>query len=185
MNAGSVSPPSPSAGKAPSPMRALRIEKVVVNIGVGESGDRLAKAQRVLQMVTHQKPIATRAHVTNRDLGIRRGQEIGAKVTLRGSRAEEFLRQALGTRENRLDPLSVDRAGNFSFGIPDYTDFPGLKYDPQIGIFGMDVCVSVGRPGGRVQFRRRSPSRPGRRHRPTPEETRGFLRERFGVQFVE
>ncbi len=184
MTEATVSPGSPSPARG-NPMRALRIRKVVVNIGVGESGERRTKAERVLQMVTHQKPVSTRSHSTNRDLGIRKGQEIGAKVTLRGDRAEEFLKRALGTRENRLDPDSVDRMGNFAFGIPDYTDFPGLKYDPQIGIFGMDVCVEIVRPGDRVRHRIRSPNRPGRGQRPTAEETRQFLAEHFGVQYLE
>ncbi|MCL4324727.1 MAG: 50S ribosomal protein L5 [Candidatus Thermoplasmatota archaeon] len=137
-----------------NPMRALCVEKLVINIGVGQSGDPLAKAQKVLKMVTGQKSVLTRAHSTNRDLGIREGQEIGAKVTLRGQRATEFLQKALGTRENQLSRTGIDRDGNVAFGIPDYTDFPGFKYDPAIGIFGMDICIEIGRKGGMSVKRR-------------------------------
>ena len=92
-------PPSavPAASPPPAPgnpHRSVRVIKVVVNAGVGESGDPRTKAARVLEMVTHQKPIATRSHSTNRDFGIRKGQEIGAKVTLRGSVAVDFLTRA-------------------------------------------------------------------------------------------
>ncbi|MDE1820087.1 MAG: 50S ribosomal protein L5 [Euryarchaeota archaeon] len=166
-------------------MRALRVEKVVVNIGVGEAGERRTKAEKVLQMITHQKPIATRAHSTNRDLGIREGQELGTKVTLRGEVAIDFLKRALATRENRMDPLSVDKVGNLAFGVPDYTDFAGMKYDPQIGIYGMDVCVEVGRAGWRVRHRARAHRSLGIHNRPTPDETRKFLAEAFGVIFIE
>lgn len=181
-----ASAPAPGAGASKeNPMRALRVEKIVINIGVGEAGERRTKAEKVLTMITHQKPVATRAHSTNRDLGIREGQELGAKVTLRGDVAIDFLKRALATRENRMDPLSIDRVGNLAFGVPDYTDFPGQKYDPQIGIYGMDVCVEIGRAGWRVRHRTRAARSLGIHNRPTPEETRKFLTEQFQVVFVD
>ncbi len=169
-----------------NPWLGLKIEKVVINIGVGQSGERLAKAQKVLQMVTGQKPVATRAHSTNRDLGIREGQEIGTKVTLRGTKAIEFVQRALGTREKQLSEASLDAHGNFAFGIPDYTDFPGFKYDPQIGIFGMDVCVEIARKGGwRVERRVRAPRHVGKGAWVERAETKSFLEKEFDVKFVE
>jgi large subunit ribosomal protein L5 len=168
-----------------NPHRALRVLKAVVNAGVGESGEPLAKAEKVLQMVTRQKPVATRAKTTNRDFGIRMGQAIGAKVTLRGTTAVEFLGRAFDARDKQLDGDSIDRNGNFSFGIADYTDFAGMKYDPAIGIHGMDVAVEIGRAGYRVRDRRAGPRPLPRRLRATAEETREFLRQKFGVTIVE
>ena len=139
--------PPAAASAERNPWREVRVIKVVVNSGVGESGDPRTKAEKVLQMITHQKPVATRALSTNRDFGIRQGQEIGAKVTLRGAAAVEFLDRAFEARDRQLDPLSIDRNGNVSFGIADYTDFTGMKYDPEIGIRGMDICVELGRAG--------------------------------------
>ncbi|MCL4308835.1 MAG: 50S ribosomal protein L5 [Candidatus Thermoplasmatota archaeon] len=179
---------APTAAASPShgnPLRALKVIKVVVNAGVGESGEARTKAEKVLQMVTHQKPVATRAHSTNRDFGIREGQEIGAKTTLRGPGAVEFLEHAFEARDRQLDPNSIDRFGNFSFGIADYTDFTGMKYDPQIGIHGMDIAVEIGRSGWRVRDRRTRSAPIPRRLRSTREETRRFLEERFKVTFVE
>jgi large subunit ribosomal protein L5 len=177
---------STSEAAAPSnPHRAIRVIKVVVNAGVGESGENRTKAEKVLQMITHQKPIATRAHSTNRDFGIREGQEIGAKVTLRGDVAVDFLGRAFEARDRQLDVDSIDRNGNFSFGIADYTDFTGMKYDPQIGIHGMDVAVEVGRAGYRVR-QRRLQSRPiPRSIRSTAAETRAFLEKEFKVTVLE
>ncbi|HOB38339.1 MAG TPA: 50S ribosomal protein L5 [Methanomassiliicoccaceae archaeon] len=166
-------------------MRALRIDKVVINIGVGEAGDRLNKAQKVLRMLTDHEPKVTVAKVTNRDLGIREGMPIGCKVTLRRTDAEEFLRKALAIRENRIASYSYDPEGNLSFGITDYTDFEGMKYDPEIGIFGMDISVVFRRPGYRVARRRIAPRRIPKEHRITREETQAFMRERFNVEVVD
>ncbi len=168
-----------------NPHRAVRVLKAVVNAGVGESGEARTKAEKVLKMVTGQKPIATRSHSTNRDFGIRKGQEIGAKVTLRGSAAVEFLVRAFDARDKQLDLDSIDRNGNFSFGVADYTDFSGMKYDPAIGIRGMDVAVEVGRAGFRLRDRKLQ-SRPiPRALRSTREETRSMLESRYGVTVLE
>jgi large subunit ribosomal protein L5 len=176
---------SPATGPVVNRWREVRVIKVVVNSGVGESGEPRTKAAKVLQMLTHQKPVATRAVSTNRDFGIRQGQEIGTKVTLRGTVANEFLERAFEARDRQFDPLSIDRNGNFSFGISDYTDFTGMKYDPEIGIRGMDISVEVGRPGYRIRERRVA-SRPiPKRLRVSREETRAFLAERFRLTFLE
>lgn len=178
-----MSAPVPAA---PNGQRALRVVKIVVNAGVGESGEPLAKARKVLQMITHRTPIATRARMTNRDFGIREGQEIGAKVTLRGAAASEFLDRALDARDRQLDPASIDRAGNVGFGIGDYTDFAGMKYDPTIGIHGMDIAVEIGRRGGwRIRDRAIAARPLPRSERVAREETRAFLAERYRVTFLE
>jgi large subunit ribosomal protein L5 len=173
--------------KAPegNPYRAVRVIKVVVNAGVGESGEPRTKAEKVLQMVTRQKPVATRSHSTNRDFGIREGQEIGAKVTLRGEAAMEFLQRAFEARDKQFDVDSIDRNGNFSFGIADYTDFAGMKYDPAIGIHGMDVAVEMGRAGHRIRNRRLQARPLPKSLRSTRDETRNFLVATLGVTLLE
>ncbi len=176
---------APRTGADGNPCRALRVIKVVVNAGVGESGEPRTKAEKVLVMITHQKPVATRSHATNRDWGIRAGQEIGAKVTLRGARAREFLDRALDARDRRLDPDSIDRHGNISFGIADYTDFLGLKYDPAIGIHGMDISIELGRAGWRIRRRARAHRALRPSVRVTHEEARKFLESELRVSFLE
>ncbi len=183
--------PSSVAGETSStpgrsnPHRVVRVIKVVVNAGVGESGDPRTKAEKVLQMVTRQKPVATRSHSTNRDFGIRQGQEIGAKVTLRGDAALEFLQRAFEARDRQFDIDSIDRNGNFSFGIADYTDFSGMKYDPAIGIHGMDIAVEMGRTGHRIRNRRLQARPLPKSLRSTREETRAFLVAQLGVTILE
>lgn len=166
-------------------MRRPGIEKVVVNIGVGEAGERLNKAQQVLKMLTGQEPKITISSTTNRDLGIRKGMAIGCKVTLRGERAADFLKRALWIRQNKVFDYSFDPEGNLSFGINDYTDFQGMKYDPQIGIFGMDVNVVIQRPGYRVTKRRIMRRKLPQRHRVSREEAMEFMKDHFDVEVVE
>ena len=168
-----------------NPMKDIRLEKAVINIGVGDAGERLLKAEKVLQMVTKRKPIRTIAKTTNRDFGIRRGMDIGVKVTLRGTEAEEFVKTALWIRENRIADYSFDPEGNFSFGIQDYTDFPGMKYDPEIGIFGLDISVVLTRPGKRVAKRRVLRGSVPTHHRIARHEGIEFVKSRFSVEVVE
>ena len=166
-------------------MRDIRIEKVVVNVGVGEAGEKLVKAQKVLELVTKQKSVQTLSHQAVRDWGVRRNMPIGTRVTLRGEGAESFLKSALDIRNNRLPGYSFDARGNVSFGIQDYTDFPGMKYDPEIGVFGMDVSVSLQRPGWRVARRALRARRIPRSHRVSRTEGIEFMKARFKIEVVE
>jgi large subunit ribosomal protein L5 len=106
-------------------------------------------------------------------------------VTLRGDEAETFLRKALATREQRVAWYSFDKEGNLSFGIPDYTDFEGMRYDPEIGIFGMDVSVVIQRPGYRVSQRRIMKRKLPKEHRMTRQEAIEFMRAKFNAEVVE
>jgi large subunit ribosomal protein L5 len=166
-------------------MREIQLDKAVVNIGVGDAGERLLKAEKVLGMVTGKKPVRTIAKTTNRDFGIRQGMQIGCKVTIRGKEAEEFVKKALWIRENRIATWSFDPEGNFSFGISDYTDFPGMKYDPEIGIFGLDVSVSLVRPGRRIARRRIMRRRVPKHHRVSKKDGQEYVKTKFGVEVVD
>ena len=168
-----------------SSMKDLHVEKVVVNIGVGEAGERLSKASKVLEMVTGQKPVQTISKTVNRDLGIREGMPLGCKVTLRGEAASTFLNRALSIREFRGPVYSVDKEGNMSFGITDYTDFDGMKYDPEIGIFGMDVNVVLRRTGNRITQRSHLRRRIPKQHRVQRDEAIQFMKDNFKVKVVE
>lgn len=161
-----------------------RIAKVTINIGVGEAGERLEKATKVIERLTGRKPVKTIAKRTNKDFGIRRGMPIGCKVTLRKKEAEEFLKNALRIINNKIPSYSFDDDGNFSFGIPDYTLFPDQKYDPEIGIFGMDICVTLERIGYRIKHRKIRRRKIPAKHRVTREEAMEFMKKKFGVEVI-
>jgi len=166
-------------------MRELRIEKVVINISAGEAGEKLGKAERLLNMLTAQKPVQLKAKSTIKDWGIRKGMPIGVKVTLRGKKAEDILKRAFWTKSNRISAYSFDEEGNFSMGIGDYTDFEDMKYDPDIGTFGMDISALLRRRGSRIEKRKRERRRIPRCHRIARDEGIDFMKQRFDLEVVE
>ena len=166
----------------PHSMRDLKIGKVVVNITTGRSGEPLDRAMTILENLTGQRPSTRRAKQTIRTWGIRRHEPIACMVTIRGERAEEFLRRTFPAVRNRINPRSFDRNGNFAFGIREHIDIPGQRYDPNLGIVGMDIMATVERPGYRVARKRRARSRVGREHKVTREESIEFIKQSFGVE---
>ncbi|MDT7872260.1 MAG: 50S ribosomal protein L5 [Sulfolobaceae archaeon] len=166
-------------------MRRIILDKVTVNIGLGESGERLQKAYQLLQDLTGAKPVYTKARKSIREFGVRKGAPIGVKVTLRGEKAVEFLKKALAAVNYRIKASSFDDYGNVGFGITEHVLIPGTRYDPEVGIFGMDVVITLIRPGYRVMRRRRKYIRIPKRHRVTKEEAMEFLKQSFNVTIIE
>ena len=175
--------PKPKAKKG-NLMRQIFISKVVVNMSLGTSGEPLAKAKSVLEELTGQKPVDVLAKRTNRDFGLRQGEPMGCKVTLRGEKAKDFAKRALDVSDFQIPVSAVDHAGNVSFGISEHIQIPGVKYDPNLGIFGMDVCICTERPGFRINRRRRGRHKVPRRHRITPDEAMSVLSTELGIQFT-
>jgi large subunit ribosomal protein L5 len=161
-------------------MREPEIEKVVVHMGVGQGGRDLQNAEEILREVTGQEPVRTQAQESNRDFDIRDGDPIGAKVTLRGERAEEFLETSLAFVD--LARSQFDEFGNVSFGVEEHTDFPSQEYDPNVGIYGLDVTVNLVRPGYRVAKRDERTRKVPSNHRLTREDAVAFLETEFGVE---
>ena len=167
-----------------NPMRTPVIEKVVVHMGVGESGQHLVDAENILTEITGQTVIRAFAKMTVPAFGIKKKEPIGCKVTLRGENAEKFLQTSLTIVENTLRSSQFDATGNVAFGIEEHTDFPGMKYDPNIGVFGMDVIVVLKRPGSRIAKRRIAQRKVPNSHKMNKEDAIAFLTENYGVEVV-
>lgn len=164
-------------------MREPRVEKVVVNMSVGRGGADLEHAEDILESVTGQRPVRTEARQTIPAFDIREGRPIGAKVTLRGDRAESFLETALDLVT--LSAGQFDETGNVSFGIQEHTDFPSQEYDPTVGLYGLDVTVNLTRPGYRVAKRDRGNRSIPENHRLDPSETISYLESRYGAEVTD
>lgn len=166
----------------PNKMQDVLLEKVTLNCGVGAPGERLESARVLLERITGSKAIVTLAKDRNPTFKIRKGDNIGAKVTLRGAKAAEVLKKALDVKDNTIIESSFDRFGNVAFGIKEYIDFPGMKYDPKIGMMGFDVCVTLKKAGKRVSERRIAKRKLPKQQRVSTKEAMSFMEEKFQVK---
>lgn len=163
-------------------MKRIVVDKVVINIGVGKSGEPIEKAKKALLELTGQQPAVRGAKKTVRDFGIHKGEPIGAIVTMRREPAIEFLKRIVAAKKNTLKASSFDDFGNISVGIHEHIDIPGTKYNPDIGIFGMDVNVTLSRPGYRIARKSRKSAKIGKEHRINKGEAIEFFRQHYGAK---
>jgi len=165
-----------------NPMQQVYVDKVVVHMGVGESGEKLTNAIDIMKAITGNTPVKAIAKKTQPAFGIRKGGPIGCKVTLRGSKAASFLETSLNIIERQIFPGQFDRMGNFSFGIEEHTDYPGMSYDPQIGIFGMDINVVLARRGIRITRRHIEQKKLPQKQQVGSKDAIAFLNEKYNVE---
>ncbi len=165
-------------------MRNIVIGKVVINIGVGRSGEAIERARRVIEDLVQQKASSRKAKKSIRDFGVHKGEPIGMMVTLRGSKAMDILKLLFRARENRVPATAFDDYGNCSFGIREHIEIPGVRYSPDIGIFGMNVSAVLERPGYRVARRSRASGKIGKFHRVSRDEAIAFFKQNFGIEVV-
>jgi len=164
-------------------MREIRIEKITLNIGAGEAGPKLDRAVKLLQKITNAKPIKTKSHKRIPTWGVRPGLEIGCKVTLRKKKVE-LLKNLLIAADNKLKPSQFHN-GTFSFGVPEYINIPNVNYDPEIGIIGLEVAVTLERPGFRIKRRSIKTKKIPPKHTITKEEAIEFMKKNFGIEIGE
>jgi large subunit ribosomal protein L5 len=133
-----------------NPMQVPRLEKVVVNMGVGEAikeAKLLDAAVEDLATITGQKPAIRRARKSIAGFKLREGMAIGAMVTLRGNRMWEFVDRLISTALPRirdfrgLNPDSFDGHGNYSIGVTEQLIFPEIDYDKVVKVRGMDITI--------------------------------------------
>lgn len=166
-------------------MREIRIQKAVVNIGESEVGDDVEKAVKLLEKITGKKPVKTESKPAAKTFGKRGGLKLGAKVTLRGEEAQEFIERVIQATDEELSKENFDGNGNFGFGVSEYIDVPGVDYDSDIGMKGFEVAVKVERPGYRVKRRDHKPTQVGKDHEVTDKESIEFVENELGIEVKE
>ena len=165
-------------------MKKISIAKVVLNMGVGKSGEPIEIGKKALEQITGKKPNTRNAKKSQRDWGIRKGEPIGVAVTIRGDDATTVLKKLLVAKDNQIKERSFDNEGNVSFGIKEHIDIPEIKYDPKIGILGLEVSVTLGRPGFNIKLRSLHKAKVGKNHRIRKNDAIKFLTEELGVKIV-
>ncbi len=166
-------------------MRSIRIEKLTLNIGAGKNPAKLEKGMKLLKDLTGTAPVKTFSTKRIPSWGLRPGLPIGCKLTLRKKDAYELLPRLLKAKSNRLNPRQFDQNGNVAFGIHEYIDIPGIKYDPEIGIMGFEVCITLERMGFRVKRRRLRRVSIPRQHSISKDDAMEYLKENFMVTLGE
>jgi large subunit ribosomal protein L5 len=168
-----------------NPMQQPRIEKLTLNIGAGKDQNRLEKGVHVLKMLTGIDPMKTVTMKRIPTWGLRPGLPIGCKLTLRKHKAVEILKRLLAAKEQRLRDSQFDEAGNISFGIHEYIDIPGIVYDPKIGVLGLQVCVTLEKPGYRIKRRKLEQKNVPKKHMVSKAEAMTFMQKSFGITIGE
>jgi len=166
-------------------MKEIRIEKVTLNIGCGTDQGKLEKALILLKRITNAKPVKTFTKKRIPEFGLRPGLPIGTKVTLRKENAEKLLAVLLDAKDKILNQKSFDDNGNMAFGIEEYIDMPGVNYNPEIGIMGLEACVTLERKGFRIKKRKKIQRKISKSHRITKQEAIEFMINKFGIKVEE
>ena len=166
-------------------MKEIKVEKVTLNIGTGKDQEKLKKALILLEKLTSIKPIKT---ITNKRIatwGLRPGLPIGCKVTVRDQRKEDIIKRLLSAKDDLLSNKQFDNNGNLSFGIEEYINIADTKYIPEVGMMGLEACVTLQRPGFRIKRRRLNKARIGQKHRINKKEAINFMKTQFNVEIGE
>ncbi len=162
-------------------MREIKIEKITMNVGVGEPGDKLEKIGKLLEQISGTKSVKTKTKKRIPEWNIRPGLDIGVKVTLRGEKANELLKRLFTSVEDTLKASNFDRNGNLAFGISEYVHIPGAKYDYTVGIVGISVAITLSRRGYSIA-KKRIAKKIGRSHIIKKEEAMEFIRDKYKVK---
>jgi len=164
-----------------NPMRNVRVEKITLNVGAGKDQRFLEKAMTVLKTISG---VEAKKTITQRRIaswGLRPGLPIGCMITLRGKKALDVLPKLLAAKEKTLESRHFDTNGNVAFGIQEHIDIGGVQYDPKIGVIGLQVCVTLERPGYHIKRRRLNRTPVGKTHRVTKTDAMDFMKTSYEV----
>ena len=160
-------------------MREVKIEKII--LGVGGTAEKLEKGVKLLKFLTNRNPSKTKSSKRIPELGVRPGLFVGAIVTIRKD-IEGILKRLLSSLDNTLKKSQVAENG-FSFGVKEYIEIPGVEYQRDIGMMGLDVTLSFKRAGKRVKLRKMKKGKFPKKQIVTKKEIIKYMEEKFGTKF--
>jgi len=160
-------------------MREIAIEKIVLSIG--GTGESLEKGVKLLEILSGRKPQRVKSKKRIPSLNVRPGLEVGTRVTIRKN-PEKILRNMLSAIDNTLRKKQISK-NNFSFGVKEYLEIPGIEYQRDIRIMGFDVTVVFKRKGRRVKLKKIKTGKIPQRQSITPEEIIKFMEDNFQTEF--
>ncbi len=163
-----------------NPNREIKIEKVVLS--TGGTAEQLEKGIKLLKLITGKTPAKMKSHKRIPAFGVRPKLEVGAVVTLREN-IKETLKRMLTAIENKLRKKQISE-NNFSFGIKEYIEIPGVEYQRDMGIMGLDVTVVFKRAGRRVKLKKIKRGKTPARQRINKEEIIKFMEDNFQTEFT-
>ncbi|MGM5483880.1 MAG: 50S ribosomal protein L5 [Nanobdellota archaeon] len=166
-------------------MREIRIGKVTLNFGAGADQKKLAKGVKLIEMIAGKTPVKTKSFKRVPSWNLRPGLPIGAKLTLRGKKAEDLIKRFVEAKDYSLSIKNFDENGNVSFGVHEYVDIPGVKYDPELGIMGIELSVTLVRPGFRIKERKEMKRKIPSHHKINKEEAIDYFKKNYNVSLIE
>jgi large subunit ribosomal protein L5 len=170
-----------SSANNENPMRLIKINKLVINIGTGNDDKLQANARKLLQQISSFKPADSISTKRIPQFKISKGAKIGAFVTVRNEAAKALAKRLFDAVSDKVPERSI-QDNTVNFGIKEYIDINGIKYDPVIGMLGMNVNVSFKRPGLRTELKKRGNGVIRRTHRRiSRDELKSYLEKEFGV----
>ena len=162
-------------------MREIKIEKVLISCGA--TGDNLKKARKLLELISGMKAQIIASTKRIPDFSVRPGLEVGTRVTMRGKKTIDILNKLLAAKNNTLKTKQISD-NHFSFGIHEYIEIPGIEYQREIGIRGLNVTVDFIRPGVRVKRKKIKSGKLPKKQRVTKEEIIKYMEEVFKTNFI-
>lgn len=165
-------------------MNKTRLSKVTLNIGAGKDQNKLEKGVFLIKAITGIEPVRTITQKRIPSWGVRPGLPIGCKLTLRKDIAKDVLARIFVAKENTLKSSNIDNNGNVSFGVEEYIDIPGVPYDPKIGVMGLQVCITLEKPGFRIKHRKVKCKKIKKNHLVSKEDAASFLETEFNIKIV-
>jgi large subunit ribosomal protein L5 len=164
-----------------NPMRTIAIEKVVISAGA--TGDNLTKSKKLLELISGRKAQIIASAKRIPDFAVRPGLEVGTRVTVRHVAAIALLKRLLGAIDNRVKKASISN-NHFSFGIKEYIEIPGVEYQRELGIRGLNVTVTFARPGLRIQRKKNKSGKVPKKQTVGKEEIELFMQEGFKTAVI-